>query len=311
MITDNSTYKGVITEIHTGNRYQYGYIETENNERVPFCIEKREVRMQKQQGMMTKDPLFSPKDNVEFKIWQSEKNPNKKEAYDLLYIEDPAYQQFLDEAKVSKKLLGYLQTKNKKFFVKHISTGVLIPVIISPWETDLEEIYQARINKIVTFKLNMFEDTDKIQAVLTDRVYSDEFFKMIKLNKKKEVMQMNVTGRNKWGIFVATPDNETPGFILNPQTPEQEAYENFYDLQTGDTIYALFSNANLKKRFFFILVKPPETTSENTEESASEENSANTSDIPLENPLENSLENTSENTEESVPENVLNSDLSD
>lgn len=232
-MTDNSnTYIGHVTRFD--NERHFGFIETENEKSYFFFFDKTEQIQLKKQGLVNKIHKFHSGDEVEFKIRPSQKDAIKFEAFDLKFIKNERRENLVTEAIQTDTLLGYLKLiDNEKFFVKHKSTYVFIPLDISEWETDLDEIYYNRIDKLVNFRLTQTQKLDKLKAVLTDAKFSKEFYEIKSSIDNETTIQATITGKNSQGLFATIFDGLIEGFIPISKNPDNIELLRFEKIKKG------------------------------------------------------------------------------
>lgn len=236
-------YNGHITRYDSERHF--GFVETENENSYFFFYEKTEQIQLKKQGLINKIHKFCSGDEVEFKIRPSKKETNKIEAFDLRFIKNKRREKLIEEANQSDYLLGYIKLiDNDKLFIKHISTYVFIPLDISDWETDLDEIYTNRVDKLVNFKLTQIQKTDKLKAVLTDVKFSNDYYELKSAIDKETILSATITGKNSQGLFATIQNGQIEGFIPISKSPENIELLKFEKIKKG-------SNTNVRVKHIF------------------------------------------------------------
>jgi cold shock CspA family protein len=255
-VTENSKiYIGHITRFDSERHF--GFVETENENSYFFFFEKTEQIQLKRQGLINKIHKFCSGDEVEFKLRPSQKDTNKTEAFDLRFIKNERREKLIEEANQSDNLLGYLKLiDNDKFFVKHISTYVFIPIDISDWETDLHETYTNRLDKLVNFKLTQTQKIDKLKAILTDMKFIDEYYELKSAIDNATILTATITGKNSQGLFATILNGHIDGFIPVSTNPDNFELLKFEKLRKGN-------NTNVKIKHIFNNKKVSLTLTEN------------------------------------------------
>lgn len=232
MTESNNTYIGHVSRFD--NERHFGFVETENEKSYFFFFDKTEQIQLKRQGLIDKIHKFHSGDEVEFKIRPSQKDERKFEAYDLKFIKNERRENLVTEANQSDTLLGYLKLiDNDRFYVKHKSTYVFIPLDISEWETDLDEIYYNRIDKLVNFKLTQTQKIDKLKAVLTDVMFSKEYYEIKSAFDNETTIQATITGKNSQGLFATILNGRIEGFIPISKSPDSTELLRFEQIRKG------------------------------------------------------------------------------
>ena len=219
-VAENSKiYIGHITRFDS--KRHFGFVETENENSYFFFFDKTEQIQLKKQGVVNKIHKFCSGDEVEFKIRPSQKDINKVEGFDLKFIKNERREKLIEEANQSESLLGYIKLiDSDKLFIKHISTYVFIPLDISDWETDLDEIYTNRVDELVNFKLTQTQKIDKLKAVLTDVKYSNDYYELKSAIDNETTLSATITGKNSQGLFATIKNGRIEGFISVPKNPD-------------------------------------------------------------------------------------------
>lgn len=232
MTENNKIYIGHVTRFD--NERHFGFVETEEEQTYFFFFDKKEQIKLKKQGLIDKIHKFHSGDEVEFKIRPSQKDNNKFEAFDLKFIKNERRENLVAEANQSETLLGYLKLiDNEKLFVKHKSTYVFIPLDISEWETDLEEVYYNRIDKLVSFKLTQTQKTDKLKAVLTDVKFDQNYYEIKSAVDNEKTLQATITGKNSQGLFATIFNGQIEGFIPISKNPDSNELLKFEQVRIG------------------------------------------------------------------------------
>jgi ribosomal protein S1 len=209
---DNKTYSGQV--IRFESERNFGFVETENGESYFFRFDKKEQIENKKNGLIDRIHKFCPGDEVEFNIRSSTRTNTKLEAYNLKFIRNERREKLIDESNTSGILSGYLKLiDNEKFFVKHITTYVYVPIEISGWETDLEEVYSKRVNQLVHFSLINTAKINKLKAVLTDVRFVKEYDILKSALEDSTILKATITGKNSDGFFATVLNGEIQGFI--------------------------------------------------------------------------------------------------
>lgn len=245
MTENNKTYNGHITRYDSDRHF--GFVETQDENSYFFFFDKTEQIQLKKQRLINKIHKFCSGDKVEFKLRPSRKSIDKLEAYDLKFIKNERREQLINEANQSDNLLGYIKLiDNEKLFVKHISTYVFIPLVISNWETSLDEVYYNRVEQLVTFRLTQTQKIDKLSAVLTDTKFIDEYYELQSAKDNETILTANITGKNSDGLFATLLNGQVEGFVpisKNPDTLELLKFEKLRKGNKADVkIKSIFNN---------------------------------------------------------------------
>lgn len=243
---DDQIFTGIISRYNSERCF--GFIEDNNKNSFFFHLKNTEQILLKNQGIKIKKYKFCPGDEVQFKLILSKKYPNNFEAYNVKYIQNEQRNILIQEANENNILNGHIKLgDNEKLFVKHMSTGIHLPLLISAWETSHDEIYTNRINKLVSFKLNQTQKIDKLFAILTDIKLCDEYYEIQKAIENNTQIQVKITGKNSYGFFAKVLDNLIDGFIRLPKKNDKNNNSNYERLNINDIITVKILRINKEK----------------------------------------------------------------
>jgi len=193
-------YNGNVLYFNT--KKHFGFIESDNSSYYFFLdvkkikTENREFRKQKIESKIKAQ--YNIGDEVNFKLKLSN---DKIEAYDIEYLGNAQRTLLLNEAAENDVLSGYLKKIEDKFFVKHLTTYIFIPVEIKKNEIDKDLIYENRINQLVQFELKI-TGIDKLKAIIVDRKLNPNLEKIQEIFEKQEVVNGCIKSNSKNGMMV-------------------------------------------------------------------------------------------------------------
>ncbi len=239
-------YLGFVTQYD--RQKHYGFVESGDHS-FYFYDDLLVQVLQRKNGEIDKIHVYRSGDEVEFKLKHSLRHPGKVVAYDLKFIRNVKVQELIDEANEKESLLGQLKIFDEnRFFVKHVTTHVYVPIKVDKWEIDLHAVYLERINQQVKFKLNQTKKLDKMVAVLTDRKFPIEYFKILELIKAGQSTKAYITGRNTHGLFATILEGSVEGFISLTKSPTPEETEEFLELEKGETALVIIKTCSDSKQ---------------------------------------------------------------
>lgn len=232
----NQEHVGYVTRYFKDR--SFGFIENEVGEVYFFFRDTVELIQQKQAGLISFIHSFNVGDRVSFKLRQSVKQEGKLEAYDVVYITNKHKELLRAEFENNAVLEGKLKiVDEEKFIVNHTETGMDLPVSISVWEENLDEVYRARENTLVSFKIAKVGKNEKFSVALTDVQLIPEYYEIMSHYSNQTTLPGNVTGINKFGIHVAICRGKVNGFIYFSKKAElEEVNPTLTQLQKGDVI---------------------------------------------------------------------------
>ncbi|MDR3246368.1 MAG: S1 RNA-binding domain-containing protein [Prevotellaceae bacterium] len=194
-------YHGYVSFFHQNKNF--GFIECDDGTSYYFFSDvkelikrSKELRKLKQSKLRVK---FFENDEVNFKIRTLN---GKIEVYEVEYLGNTKKEQIITESEENHILYGYLKQIEDKFFVKHISTYVFIPLKISEFEIDIDSVYTQRLNQLVQFKLEQVKNIDKLSAILVDRKFNANWIEIKEAFDTQETVTGYVKEKIKKGMIV-------------------------------------------------------------------------------------------------------------
>lgn len=234
----------------------YGFVESESGEAFFFFFDLKEQISLKKSGKIDRIHKFKRGDTVEFKVRQSSRNVEEREAFDLIFRGNEPKERLLKESTEDSVYKGYLKQFNESFFVKHIDSYVFLPVRISEWETNLSSVYHDRQNQLVDFNISQEANFEKRTALLVDRQYCHEYYELCEIKSFFGTIEAKINGRNLSGFFATVLDGKIDAYIPIPQYPTKEEMEVYERIKKNDTVDTV-----IKKIFDFkkinLALKPP------------------------------------------------------
>jgi hypothetical protein len=195
----------------------FGFIENEDGEIYFFFRDKTNQKKLKQAGLIPYVHNFISGDRVSFKLRLSQRDEGKIEAYDVAFITNERRAILINNLQENGFLEGYIKIfDSETIFVKDKSTYVYVPIAISAWEENLEEVYQSRENALVRYKLNQVVRTDKLSATLSDAKFVDEYYELMSHYDNQTTIQASITGKSKHGYHATLFDGKVKGFLAIP-----------------------------------------------------------------------------------------------
>lgn len=222
--------KGIISifEVKKSN----GFIESNSGEKYYFFLDKNELKKEKNWHKAHK---FRQGDEVEFNLEINERQVTC--ATNLKFIQNVKRDSVIEEAKEFNILKGYLKKYKEEYFIKHLTTYLHIPLLISEWETDLDLVYEDRFNTVVTFTLHTIDKPFQIYATLTDIVLKPEY-NLIKEQKEGGVSTfVTVTGKNEIGLHGTIFNGSKNCFVKS-----KDEKDKLLSKKKGDIVEAEFVN---------------------------------------------------------------------
>ncbi|MEY4273170.1 MAG: Cold-shock DNA-binding domain [Bacteroidota bacterium] len=216
----------------------FGFIKNEDGEEYFFFRDKEKLKQKKQAGLIPYIHCYSAGDRVSFKLRNSQREEGKIEAYDVVFMTNEKKELLVSEFENNSVLEGYIKViHGDKLFVKHSITGIDLPISISVWEENLDQVYWGRVNQLVRFKLKQVGRFDKLTAILTDVQLIPEYYELTSHYSNQTHAQGKITGINKNGVHVALCQGKVNGFIFFSKNPELDAQnDQLKQLQKGEFV---------------------------------------------------------------------------
>ena len=212
-----------INQVHIGHVVRFikdrgfGFIEAEDGEIYFFFRDKEDLKKKKQAGLIPYIHNYISGDRVSFNLRLSQRDEGKIEAYDVAFITNERRAILINNFQEYGFLEGYIKIFDPEtIFVKDKSTYVYVPITISEWEENLEEVYQKRENTLVRYKLNQVNRTDKLTATLSDAKFVDEYYVLMSHFDNQTPIRATITGKSKHGYHATLFEGKIKGFIRLP-----------------------------------------------------------------------------------------------
>jgi ribosomal protein S1 len=123
-------------------------------------------------------------------------------------------------------LKGYLKKIDGNYYVKDKETYIFIRLVIAGYETNIEEVYEKKIDSIVEYKIITFTKNNKIRAININREYLPNC-KLLTIGNETEGQIIEITS---YGFLIIIYDN-IKGFL-----PNSLARKSNETLEVGDLI---------------------------------------------------------------------------
>ena len=215
----------------------YGFIEDENGVSYFFFRNKDELKKKKQAGLIPYLHSFSVGDRVSYKLRVSQRHEDKMEAYDVEFISNENKELLFSEFQDNSILEGYIKIMDGgKFFVHHKTTQLDLPISISVWEKDVNEIYGNRENRLVSFKLNLHPKNNKLKAILIDRQFIPEYYELMSHYSNQTPLPALITRKNRYGLLASICNQKIGGFVNVLSKTIMIDVEKFNQIQKGDLV---------------------------------------------------------------------------
>lgn len=187
-----------------------------------------------------KVPLFHSGDEVIFDIKHSERRIGELNAINISLTNNSKLFSLFKEITSNIELKGYLKIiDNKSLFVKHITSYIFIPLVVSPW--DIKNIYHNKINELVEFEL-IKDKKSKYYAFLKDRVLKNEYYFAKKFLDEKEKLEGTIIDIYDRKTVKVILENNLIGIFIIPKSEQNIKYE------VGQNVYVYVQNISLKSK---------------------------------------------------------------
>ena len=174
-----------------------------------------------------------PSDYVEFEL-KMLSNENQLEANEIKFIRNRSLEYLHQDFLNKKTKKGFLKKIGEYYYVKDFETYLLIKLRVSPYETDLFNCYESKLNTEINYQIVVFSNKNKIRAINTDRKFSNEY--LIATNGNNCIAKVQNKIKGGYNILV---EEKIIGFI-----PDSIAYNYPADLDEDFMINVRCINKN-------------------------------------------------------------------
>jgi hypothetical protein len=148
-----------------------------------------------------------PSDYVEFEL-KVLSDENQTEATEIKFIRNSTLENLYEDFRKEKIKKGFLKKIDDNFYVKDSETYLLIKLRVSPYETDLFNCYESKINTLINYRIIVFSNKNKIIAINTDRNFCKEYLQVTSGNICIAIVQNKI----KYGFNILV-EEKIFGFI--------------------------------------------------------------------------------------------------
>jgi hypothetical protein len=215
----------------------YGFIEDENGASYFFFRNNDELKKKKKAGLIPFIHCFSVGDRVSYKLRVSQRKEDEIEACEVEFITNENKELLVSEFLNNSILEGYIKIMaGGKFFVRHKTTQLDIPISISVWEENIDEVYRDRENQLVSFKLTQVGRFDKLTALLIDAQLMPEYYELMSHFSNQTTLPALITKKNKFGFHASLCTGKISGFInISPKFTSVNI-EKINQIQVGNIV---------------------------------------------------------------------------
>ncbi len=231
-------YKGLVTYFSIPKHF--GFIDSDIQKKIFFYIDTYRIRKMNPEERKQQRKVFCKGDEVYFKVRPATKGRSGLEAYDLRYIRNEKFD-LLGLINDQQPLTGYIMKQDGWFYIKDKQTDLLIPLQISGWEINLKEVYERRINELVSWQAERIpKHLNNLKAILPDCVFNQTYFQLVALKENSELITVRITGKKKGGYFGTFLNNTVDCFIIL----KKEELEKKPALNIGDIVACRIKHIN-------------------------------------------------------------------
>lgn len=163
-------------------------------------------------------------DKVSFELdVNDEKGP---EAKSVSFIQNASLDGLKADFSHNNILKGFLKKIGENYYVKDKETYLYIRLIVAKHEINLNEVYEDKLNSIISYKIVSFTQDNEIKAINFNREISAEFDSLFEGLDTEAIVTLVV----KWGFEIKTRGNIL-GFLPNSLALKRRA-----TLEAGEII---------------------------------------------------------------------------
>src|ERR1035437_5929504 len=183
-------------------------------------------------NLNSKYTTICPGDSISLKIGMKE--DGESYASDICFVENTKIKTLRDNFNNQILLRGYIKKIGKDYYIRDVTTGVFIHLVISEYESDIKQNYDERQDQITLFKIVQMSESNSMTAILTNRKFIPEYNNLISHNTVDAKVISVEKGGCKVRVF-----NKIDGFLPNRFLLKREKMP-----EAGDTISVICLNGN-------------------------------------------------------------------
>ena len=192
--TSESTETGYVAFFSTTKNF--GFIETMDDESIYFH------KTQCEKGYRN---IYSG-DKVEFEY---NENEGRACARNVRFRGNATLEGLRADFETGTVLQGFIKRIEDKYYIKDSDTHIFIKLAVSPYEIDIEEIYEKSINKKREYKLIVMSERNAMRAVLVGRRLHPEIDNLI----SKQAYNAEVIADVNGGYQIRLETHDIKGFM--------------------------------------------------------------------------------------------------
>ena len=102
-------------------------------------------------------------------------DPKGYSAKNIVFIKNASVNEIKQTAEHNVPLIGYLKKRDGNYMVKDSISYVNFPLIVASYETDLEEVYEAKLDTLIQYRIIPNRDNTVIRAINVNRRFLPEY----------------------------------------------------------------------------------------------------------------------------------------
>lgn len=163
-------------------------------------------------------------------------------AENISFIQNATLESLKSDFRNGMILNGFLKKVGETYYVKDLDNYIFIPLIIAKYETDIEDVYERKINELIEYKIITFTKSNKIRAININR----RFLVECEFLKEKEITEAQILAKVKGGYEIKVFDK------INAFLPNSLALKNRDEITIGDfvKVICIKSDKNLENVIF-------------------------------------------------------------
>ncbi|TAM98343.1 MAG: hypothetical protein EPN39_09285 [Chitinophagaceae bacterium] len=205
-------YEGVVTFYNLAKHF--GFIHSEGWEDIFFYLDPAQFKALSSPERIEVKNKFVRGDEICFNVRYSDKSKGPV-AYNLHFIKNERSNRLKELIELHNELPGFIKKIDGNYYIKDKATYLFIPIHISKSEIALQETYENRLNKLVTYSvLKKYKNPEAWKATVTDRKFNEVYIKLKEYKDNRIVLPAKIIKMNRYGYYASLLNGTVNAFML-------------------------------------------------------------------------------------------------
>lgn len=205
-------YEGVVTFYNPAKHF--GFIQSEAWRELFFFLDPVQFKALSSHERIEVKSKFVRGDEVYFNVRYSDKSKGPA-AYNLHFIKNERSDRLKELVELYSVLPGFIKKIDGNYYIKDKATYLFIPIHISKWEIGLQETYENRLNKLVTYSiLKKYKNPEAWNATITDRKFNEAYIRLKECKDNRIVLPAKIIKMNRHGYYASLLNGTVSAFML-------------------------------------------------------------------------------------------------